>query len=162
MKFIPISKQNYSEVSKIYEDGIDTGLATFETEIPDWNTWNNAHLPFARIALTNEKNILGWAALKSVSKRSVYKGIAEISIYVATNESRKGIGTKLLKSLIEISEAHGIWTLQASIMDENKASIQMHLNCGFRVIGFREKIGKLNGNWLNNTLLERRSKIIGI
>jgi len=162
LKLTPISKQNYSEVCKIYEDGIHTGLATFETEIPDWNNWNNAHLPFARIALTNKKIILGWAALKSVSKRSVYKGVAEISVYVATKENGKGLGTKLLKSLIEISEANGIWTLQASIMDANKASIQIHLNCGFRVIGFREKIGKLNGNWLNNTLLERRSKIIGI
>lgn len=161
MKLIDISKENYADVLKIYSDGIKTGQATFETTIPDWKKWDNDHLPFARIALIDDRKMLGWAALTATSKRKVYCGVAEVSVYVAKNESGKGIGTQLLKSLIKISELNHIWTLQAGIMEANKASIKLHLNCGFRQIGYREKIANLNGVWLNNIILERRSKIIG-
>ena len=162
MSFINIKEIDFTEVARIYEDGIKTELATFETTVPYWEKWDASHLKFGRIAYIEKNKIVGWAALTPTSTRKVYEGVAEVSVYVDKKERGKRIGTKLLKSLIEISEANGIWTLQASIMDANKSSIQMHLNCGFRVLGLREKIGKLNGIWLNNTLLERRSKITGL
>ncbi|EDP70497.1 GCN5-related N-acetyltransferase [Flavobacteriales bacterium ALC-1] len=161
MNLVNISKANYDDVSKIYADGIKTGCATFETVVPNWEDWDKAHLTFARIALMHNNNMLGWAALSATSKRKAYRGVAEVSVYVAKNKSGKGIGTKLLKSLIKVSEVNNIWTLQAGIMEANKISIKMHINCGFRQIGYREKIGNLNGKWLNNIILERRSKIIG-
>ena len=161
MKFTPIVEKNYAEVAKIYQEGIKTGIATFETTVPDWNTWSSSHLSFGRIALQENHKILGWASLSGVSNRCVYGGVAEVSLYVAETERGKGIGKMLLKELIKISEENKIWTLQAGIMKSNQPSIQLHLNCGFRMIGFREKIGKLNGIWLDNVILERRSKIIG-
>tara|TARA_R110000868_G_scaffold68720_1_gene203199 strand:+ start:31445 stop:31933 length:489 start_codon:yes stop_codon:yes gene_type:complete len=162
MQFFPITESYYPEVAQIYEEGIKTGMATFETTVPDWNTWDSSHLPFGRIALTENAQILGWASLSPVSSRCVYGGVAEVSVYVAEKARGKGIGKKLLQELIRISEENNLWTLQSGIMSANKSSIQMHINCGFRVIGYREKIGQLHGIWLDNVILERRSKIIGI
>lgn len=163
MEFKPISKANYSSVAKIYQDGISTGVATFETKVPIWDVWSKAHLPFGCIALfTNEGTMQGWASLAAVSSRCVYGGVAEVSVYVAANARGKGYGKLLLKQLITISEQNNIWTLQAGIMRANKASLHLHKECGFREIGYREKIGRLNGKWLDNIILERRSAIVGI
>ena len=161
MEFTTITKHNYPEVSKIYKEGLSTGYATFETQVPVWKDWDANHFPFCRIALLNKTKMLGWAALSPTSKRKVYKGVAEISIYVSGSNRNKGIGTMLLHKLIIESENNNIWTLQASIMDANQSSLKIHLNSGFRKIGYREKIGNLNGMWLNNIILERRSKLIG-
>jgi len=162
MNFVPITSKNYTAVADIYKEGIGTGMATFETDIPTWEKWDSAHLSFGRIALAQNNTMLGWASLAPVSSRCVYGGVAEVSVYVAENARGKGIGKQLLNALITTSEKNGIWTLQAGIMTANRASIKLHLSCGFRIIGYREKIGKLHGKWLDNTILERRSEIIGI
>lgn len=162
MELILIKNEHYSEVSRIYKEGLDTGMATFETLIPNWDSWNANHLHFARIAFIENAKMLGWAALSKISNRNVYHGVAEVSLYVSKNSRNKGIGKKLLNELIKQSESNGIWTLQSGIMRANEISIQLHLECGFRKIGYREKIGKLHDIWLDNVIMERRSKIVGI
>lgn len=162
MKLIEISEENYSEVARIYGEGLQTGTATFETTIPSWEKWNDGHLPFGRIIAVEDNNYLGWAALSPVSSRCVYGGVAEVSVYVAETARGKGAGAFLLKNLIEISEANNIWTLQSGIFRDNVASHKLHIKCGFREIGFKEKVGQLRGVWKDNVLLERRSKIIGV
>ncbi len=162
VKIKHITSNNWHQVAKIYKLGIETGIATFETEIPSWEQWNLSHLESCRIAAYIENEIVGWTALSPVSKRSVYKGVAEVSVYVDIDHINRGIGTQLLETLIFESEKQGVWTLQASIFRENEASIQLHKKAGFRVIGYKEKIGKINNVWFDNILLERRSNIIGI
>ncbi len=157
-----ITSNNWHHVAKIYKLGIETGIATFETEIPSWEQWNRSHLESCRIAAYVKNEIVGWTALSPVSKRSVYKGVAEVSVYVDIDHINRGIGTQLLETLIFESEKQGVWTLQASIFRENEVSIQLHKKVGFRVIGYKEKIGKINNAWFDNILLERRSNIIGI
>lgn len=154
---------HWESVRKIYLEGIDTGLATFETEAPTWGEWDARHLPFARFIAKAEADeaLLGWAALSPISIRRVYSGVAEVSVYVAANARGKGVGRVLLQRLIEESEANGIWSLQASIFPENLASIRLHESCGFRVVGVRERIAKLNGIWRDTVILERRSKLTG-
>jgi L-amino acid N-acyltransferase YncA len=163
MKIVTISEVNFPLVAKIYLEGIQTGMATFETQVPTWKKWDVSHIAFGRIAIIDDQEtMLGWASLAPVSSRCVYGGVAEVSVYVAKNSRGKGIGKKLLLELIKISEENGIWTLQAGIMTSNVASINLHTSCGFRVIGYREKIGKLHDVWLDNVILEKRSKRIGI
>ena len=162
MKVIEISAENYPEVARIYGEGLQTGTATFETVIPDWEKWNGGHLSFGRILAVEENKSLGWAALSPVSSRCVYGGVAEVSVYVSDSARGKGVGEFLLKRLIEISEGNNIWTLQSGIFRDNIASHKLHLKCGFREIGFKERIGQLKGVWKDNVLLERRSKIVGI
>lgn len=162
MKFIALTKNNYAYVAKIYQEGINTGMATFETIVPSWDHWDTAHLPFGRIAVMDADLMLGWASLAPVSSRCVYGGVAEVSVYVAEQARGIGVGKKLLLELIKISEENNIWTLQAGIMTANVPSIKLHISCGFRSIGYREKIGKLHDMWLDNTILERRSKKIGL
>lgn len=154
-------KVDWPSVAKIYNEGIATGLATFEKEVPDWDVWNANHLQSCRIVAESGNTIAGWAALTPVSDRCVYAGIAEVSVYVAQKHRRKGIGLKLLNELISLSEAEGLWSLQSGIFPENKPSIELHKKAGFRIIGFREKIGKLDGVWKDNCMLERRSKVVG-
>lgn len=161
MEVIRFEESEFPAISRIYEEGIATGTATFETQIPTWENWNSSHLPFGRIAVREDKKILGWAALSPVSSRCVYSGVAELSIYVAGSARGKGVGKLLLTNLIEVSEANNIWTLQAGIFRSNTASLALHEKCGFRVIGYREKIGKLNNQWIDNILLERRSTLVG-
>lgn len=153
----------WEEVRAIYLEGIATGLATFETDAPTWEEWDARHLPFARIIANAEADraLLGWAALSPVSTRRVYSGVAEVSVYVAANARSQGVGRVLLQRLIEESEANGIWSLQASIFPENLASYRLHESCGFRVVGVRERIAKLNGLWRDTVILERRSKLTG-
>ena len=162
---LAIKKMKYEDwdaVARIYKLGMDTGIATFETEIPTWDKWNNSHLKTCRLTAWFDNQIVGWAALSPVSSRCVYGGVAEVSVYIDTYYNRRGIGTKLLKKLITKSEVEGFWTLQAGIFPQNKTSIALHEKNGFRQIGYREKIGKLKGEWLDNVIMERRSKIIGI
>jgi L-amino acid N-acyltransferase YncA len=155
---------DWEAVCAIYLDGIATGQATFETTTPTWQEWNFNHLPTARlvaISESNESGIRGWAALSRISTRLVYAAVAEVSVYVAKNCQGQGIGRVLLEQLVDESEKNGIWTLQASVFPENVASIALHKDCGFRQVGIREKIGRLNGVWRDTVLLERRSKLAG-
>ena len=152
---------DWEQVRDIYLEGIKTGQATFETEAPDWERWNSSHLPHCRLVTRLGERITGWAALSQVSNRRVYSGVAEVSVYVASNSRGLGIGKALLEALINCSEQHGIWTLQAGILLENDSSIALHKKCGFREVGRRERIGQLQGTWRDVLLLERRSKIVG-
>lgn len=157
-----INYSHWPEVSRIYEEGIATGMATFEKEIPSWEAWDANHLKSCRIIARNNEEVVGWAALSPVSSRCVYGGVAEVSVYVAANARGKGIGKILMNRLITESESEGFWTLQAGIFPENKNSIRLHEKSGFRIIGFRERIGQLDGVWKDNVLLERRSSKIGL
>jgi len=157
-----MTADDWKSVSAIYEQGIATGDATFEQKSPPWDEWNNGHLKNCRIVAEYESQIIGWAALSPVSGRCVYGGVAEISIYVAADYRGFKIGTNLLEHLIAESEKEGFWTLQAGIFPENKGSLKIHQDAGFRIVGYREKIGKMNGVWRDNMLLERRSKTNGI
>lgn len=157
-----MTKNDWPSVAEIYRQGIETGNATFETEIPAWEKWNAGHLPGCRIVATIDDSVIAWAALSPVSGRCVYAGVAEVSVYVADKFQGLKIGTKLLERIISESERGGIWTLQAGIFPENKASIKMHENLGFRTVGFRELIGKMEGIWRDTLLLERRSKVVGL
>ena len=153
---------HWEAVKQIYAEGLATGNATFQTSIPIWDEWNDAHVKNSRlIAIENEK-ILGWAALTPVSGRCVYAGVGEVSVYVSEKARGKGIGKLLLNALIRESEKNNFWTLQADIFPENIGSVKIHEACGFRIIGAREKIGQSNGLWRDTLLLERRSTIVGI
>ena len=154
--------QHWEAVKTIYEEGIATGNATFQTAAPGWQEWDNTHLKNCRIVAEENNEVLGWAALTPVSSRCVYAGVAEVSVYVAAKARGKNIGSMLLQELINQSEQNGIWTLQSGIFPENKASISMHEKNGFRIIGYRERIGKMGNVWRDNISLERRSNKIGI
>jgi L-amino acid N-acyltransferase YncA len=157
-----MTEKDWPAIAEIYKQGIETGNATFEKEIPTWEKWNSGHLPDCRIVVTFDDSVIAWAALTPVSGRCVYAGVAEVSVYVSNKYQGLKIGTKILERLISESEAGGIWTLQAGIFPENKVSIKLHENLGFRIVGVREKIGKMNGIWRDTILLERRSKNIGL
>lgn len=162
MEIRPITKDNFPEVVEVYKQGLATNIATFQNDLPQWEDWNKGHLDFCRISIYENNKMLGWTALTPVSSRCVYAGVAEVSVYIAQNERGKGIGKILLNELIKQSEANGIWTLQSGIFSENQSSIRLHEKCGFRMVGFREKIGKKNGIWKDNILMEHRSKNIGV
>ena len=148
---------DWEQVRSIYLEGVREGNSTFETEAPSWEAWDEAHHKKPRLVMRAGDRVLGWAALSPVSKRRVYSGVAEVTIYVTQSARSKGIGRALLEALIEESELVGIWTLQASIFPENVASIELHLKCGFREVGKRERIAKLNGVWRDTILFERRA-----
>lgn len=151
---------DWDEVRSIYLEGISTGLATLETDPGTWEKWNAAHLECHRLVARGSSSVLGWAALSPTSLRPVYNGVAEVSVYVGSRFQCCGIGKALLDTLIASSEKGGIWTLQAMIIAENRSSISLHLRCGFRKVGLREKLGKLSGKWHDVVLLERRSRIV--
>ena len=142
----------------IFEEGIATGQATFETEAPSWEDWDGAH--FGGLVAVEDGEVVGWAALSPYSAREVYAGVAEESVYVSARARGRGIGRRLLEGLIEQSERAGIWTLEAGIFPENRASVTLHLSCGFRLVGLRERIGRMDGEWRDVLLLERRSEVI--
>jgi phosphinothricin acetyltransferase len=154
--------KHWPAVRTIYEEGIATGDATFETSAPAWEVWDASHLPFARVVAQENGEVLGWGALSRVSDRCAYSGVAEVSVYVTASARARGVGSVLLAALIEESEANGIWTLTAGIFPENVASIRLHEKAGFRVLGVRERVGKLKGRWRDALLLERRSRVVGI
>jgi L-amino acid N-acyltransferase YncA len=156
-----MEKKNWPQVEAIYLAGIKAKNATFETVSPGWDKWNEAHLEICRFVLKQDENIIGWAALSPYSRRYVYRGVAEVSVYIAADATGKGFGTLLLKKLITDSEANGIWTLQAGIFPENIASIIIHKKSGFREVGLRKQLGQMDGVWRDVVLLERRSTITG-
>jgi L-amino acid N-acyltransferase YncA len=158
----PMLPEDWPAVRAIYLEGIATGNATFEQTPPEWEKWDAGHLPGARIvARSDEGDVLGWAALSAVSSRCVYAGVAEVSIYVAGRFRGRGVGGRLMARLIAESEAEGIWTLQAGIFPENRASIALHERVGFRIVGRRERLGQMNGRWRDVVLMERRSAVAG-
>jgi L-amino acid N-acyltransferase YncA len=162
MSIQPLLEAHWPAVKAIYEAGIATGNATFETQAPAWEAWDKAHLDHSRLVAVDEAGAaLGWAALSPVSSRCVYGGVAEISIYIAAEARGQGVGRHLLQALIADSEAHGIWTLQAGTFEENSASIGLHTQAGFRIIGHRERIGQHHGVWRNTVQMERRSPTVG-
>lgn len=156
-----MTKNDWKDVANIYRQGIQTKNATFEKDCPDWNTWDKNHRPDCRFVAKQNGKIIGWAALSNVSGRCVYAGVAEISVYVDSSFQGQGIGQKLIVELITESEKVNIWTLQAGIFPENKSSIRLHEKNGFRVVGIRERIGKMDNKWRDVILLERRSQLVG-
>jgi L-amino acid N-acyltransferase YncA len=161
MEIRSLLASDWQHVKLIYEKGIATGNATFQTSAPSWEEWDGSHLQKSRIVAENNGEVIGWAALTAVSSRCVYAGVAEVSVYVDPRYFGNGIGLALLNELVSLSEKDGIWTLQAGIFPENISSLRLHEKVGFRILGVREKIGKQNGIWRDTVLLERRSKVIG-
>lgn len=153
---------DWEDVRFIYQQGIDTGQATFETAVPSWTEWETSKRPDCRLIAQCEERIIGWAALSPVSHRAVYAGVAEVSIYVLAKSRRQGVGTSLMKALIEAAEQAGVWTLQSSIFPENEATITLHLKSGFRIVGRRERIARHHDRWRDTIILERRSRITGV
>lgn len=153
---------DWPQVRDIYLEGIATGDATFETQAPGWEQWDREHLYACRFVAREGDNIIGWSALKPVSSRHAYRGVAEVSVYVAHGAQGRGCGRALLEALISSSEQNGIWTLQAGILAENLPSLELHRRCGFREVGRRERIGKLEERWRDVVLMERRSPVVGI
>jgi L-amino acid N-acyltransferase YncA len=156
----PMQAEDWPMVRAIYEEGIATRNATFETQVPEWSAWDANHLPHCRFVAREEDQVIGWAALSSVSRRAVYAGVAEVSVYVAKTMRGHRVGNALLQTLIAAAEDAGIWTLQGSIFPENSASLALHQACGFRIVGRRERIGQLDGVWRDTILVERRSPTI--
>ncbi|HUS02548.1 MAG TPA: GNAT family N-acetyltransferase [Chitinophagaceae bacterium] len=159
--FLPLLPQHWPAVKDIYEEGIKTGHATFHQAAPGWDEWNSNHLTHSRIVAMVDNVVAGWGALTPVSGRCVYAGVGEVSVYVAERFRGQKIGNALLQELIKQSESNNIWTLQAGIFPENKGSIKIHETNGFRTVGYREKIGQMNGVWRDTILMERRSNVVG-
>jgi L-amino acid N-acyltransferase YncA len=155
-------EKDFLAVQDIYQQGIDTGNATFQQTAKSWEEWNNSMLINCRLVAIENNKILGWAGLSPVSSRDVYSGVAEVSVYIAEEAQGKGFGQKLFSRLIEASEKYNIWMLQAGIFPENVGSIALHKKNGFRQVGVREKIGEMNGIWRDSVFMERRSKVVGI
>ena len=153
---------DWDSVAQIYLEGIQTGYATFEVTVPSWSEWDHSHMKTCRLIAEIGDQVAGWAALSPVSSRCVYAGVAEVSIYVSPEMRGKKVGSHLLKKLIEESEQHGIWTLNAGVFPQNKASLKLHQKLGFRMVGVKERVGKLHDTWYDNCLLERRSDRIGM
>jgi phosphinothricin acetyltransferase len=153
----PMTAADWPGVCSVYEEGIATGNATFETAAPEWSRWDAAHRSDCRLIADDTAGVAGFAALSPVSARAVYSGVAEVSVYVAARARGQGVGAALLQELIRASEIAGVWTLQAGIFPENLASIALHRRCGFRVVGTRERIGQRDGRWRDVALLERRA-----
>ena len=154
---IPLEPGHWDDVRRIYLEGIATGNATFETSAPSWEAWDRGHLPELRLVAVEDGAVLGWTALSPVSERCVYEGVAEESVYVAAGAQGRGVGRLLLEELIRMSEQAGIWTIQTGIFPENAASLRLHERVGFRVLGVRDRLGKLDGVWRDVVFLERRS-----
>jgi L-amino acid N-acyltransferase YncA len=153
-----LEAKDWPAVKTIFEEGIATGQATFETEAPSWEDWDGAH--FGGLVAEEDGEVVGWTALTPYSSRPCYAGVAEESVYVAARARSRGVGRALLDAMIESSERKGIWTLQAGVFHENRPSVTLHLSCGFRVLGLHERIGQLSGEWRDVLLLERRSEVI--
>jgi phosphinothricin acetyltransferase len=149
-------------VLDIYRQGLDSGEASFETEAPDWETWQAKYHPFCRLVWEQHDEVRGWAALAPVSARECYRGVAEVSVYVASHCIGQGIGSKLMAKLVEESENNGVWSLYSSIFPENKATLKLHLRHGFRQVGIRERIAQQYGRWRDTLILERRSQNTGL
>ncbi len=154
--------EDWDDVASIYREGIATGNATFYTEVPEWEKWNKNHLGDCRLVAKSKGQVIGWAALSPFSWKRFYAGITEVSLYVTSSARGIGVGKALLNALIEESEHAGIWTLQGMILRENLTSLALCKKCGFREVGYRERISQMNGIWRDVILMERRSKVVGI
>jgi L-amino acid N-acyltransferase YncA len=152
--------EHWPEVARIYADGIATGNATFETEVPTWEHWDRSYLPEHRFVAFREGAVVGWVAVSPVSDRCVYGGVVENSVYVDEHIRGQGAGRLLLERLIDSTESAGIWTIQTGIFPENVASLRLHERVGFEVVGRRKRLGKLHGVWRDVLLFERRSDTI--
>ena len=158
----PMTPTDWPAVRRIYAAGIATGNATFETQAPEWETWDRNHLPACRLVARRDGLVVGWAALSPVSSRACYAGVAEHSIYVDEAHRGLGIGKVLLNEFVKDTESAGFWTLQSSVFPENEASIAIHLACGFRILGRRKRVAMLNGVWRDTVIVERRSTVAGV
>jgi phosphinothricin acetyltransferase len=163
-KIRKMEKNDWNNVLDIYMQGINTKKATFQTEAPEYNDWDNGHIKIGRlVAVDTDDKVIGWIALSQTSSRYVYRGVVEVSIYISESCRKNNVGYELINRAIEESEKENIWTLQSGIFSINKASIALHKKCGFRIVGIREKIGcDSDGIWQDTVLMERRSKIAGI
>jgi L-amino acid N-acyltransferase YncA len=153
--------EDWSAVREIYEDGIRSGNATFETEAPSWEAWDSAHTEL-RLVAERDGSVVGWAALSPMSSRCCYRGVGEVSVYVAEGARGEGVGRALLERLVERSEDEGYWTLSAGVFPENEASLRLHQACGFRRLGTYHRLGESNGVWRDVAVLERRSTLVGV
>ena len=159
---VSLAEKDWSAVRAIYLEGIATGNSTFEKSAPEWDTWDRDHLPTCRFTARYGDEIVGWAALSLVSRRTVYAGVAEVSVYVAARARGQGVGMALLSAIVKASERAGIWTLQGGVFPENTASVALCRKAGFRVVGTRTRIGCMDGRWRDVMLLERRSPVAGV
>ena len=158
-----MTARHWEGVRAVYLEGLATGEASFETDAPGWELFDASHLPCCRLVALEGEMVAGWAALSPVSRRKVYEGVAEVSVYVGASFRGRGFGRALLSALVAESEGAGIWTLQAGIFPENVASVELHIKCGFREVGRRERIGRTRGGrWRDTLLLERRSSTVGV
>jgi phosphinothricin acetyltransferase len=154
--------EHWRAVRRIFAEGMATGRATFDTEIPEWEVWDAGHLAAPRLVAREDGEIVGWAALGPVSSRPCYRGVAEVSIYVAGAAQGRGAGRRLLEALVTASETAGIWTLHASIHADNDMSVRLHQRAGFRVVGRRERIARRADGWADTIIMERRSRVVGL
>jgi phosphinothricin acetyltransferase len=152
--------EHWPDVARIYADGMTTRNATFETAVPSWEDWDRTHLPDHRFVALDGGRVVGWVAVSQVSDRCAYGGVVENSVYVDEAARGRGVGRRLLEALVESTERAGIWTIQTGIFPENEASVAVHERVGFRVVGRRERLGKLDGAWRDVLLLERRSTVV--
>jgi L-amino acid N-acyltransferase YncA len=157
MNILEMRPEHWPAVAAIYEAGIATGNATFETSAPIWESWSAAHRPDLRFVAFDGDEVVGWAAASNVSDRCCYEGVVEHSVYVAPDRQGSGIGAALLDALIDAAETAGVWTIQTGIFPENTASLALHERCGFRTVGTRKPLGKLGERWRDVVLIERRS-----
>lgn len=155
-------KEDWEQVANIYLEGINTEKATFETCVPSFEEWDREHIKVCRLVAYKETEILGWVALSKVSNRSIFSGVAEVSLYINSRYQGCGVGTRLLEEVVKLSEENGFWSLESVIIEENLSSINLHKKSGFREIGYKEKIAKMrNGKWHNVVIMERRSSKVG-
>ncbi|AXQ50879.1 GNAT family N-acetyltransferase [Lysinibacillus fusiformis] len=155
-----MENKDLQEVLKIYKEGIETGMATFQTEVPSEQVWDEGHHSTLRFVAEDHNRVAGWIGISPVSTRAVYSGVGEISVYISSIHKGKGIASELFKVLIEESEKAGFWTLQSSIFAINTSSIQLHKKMGFRIVGTREKIAQLHGKWHDTVIMEKRNNLL--
>jgi L-amino acid N-acyltransferase YncA len=158
----PLIPSDQNRVLDIYAEGLASRNATFETQLPKWIDWDKKHLDSCRLVYCTDDTVVGWAALSGVSPRACYSGVAEVSVYIDVEHYGLGIGSALLKTLIEESESNDIWTLQSSVFPENQATVALHKKYGFRELGIRQRIAKLDNHWRDTLMMERRSQIVGL
>lgn len=158
----PLVPTDWPAIHRIYEEGIATGMATLATRAPDWFAWDSEYLTTCRLAAEMDGEVAGWAALAPLGSLCDYSGAAELSVYVAEQARGRRLGRQLLEALISASEDAGFWTLEAQVLEDNEVSIHLHESVGFRRVGVRERIGRVDGEWRNVVLLERRSSTVGV
>lgn len=154
--------KNSNQVLDIFQQGIDTKNATFETRVPTWEAWDRDHVSACRLVVRVDDRVIGWGALSPTSSREAYVGVAEVSIYLRLDSAGKGVGSRLLAAIIDASEEQGFWTLKSGIFPENEASIALHEKFGFRVLGRQVRIGMMDGVWRDVVQMERRSSVVGV